>query len=360
MNVWALPGPAGFIRKVERTLRNGASAVVRFPGREQTGFRDRMLGLLNDSWTCSVFRPEPSKRPFESLCTRFAPGFSTGWDTGLLALCEWEDFQGRLIWLEGLERLDGDDWLVWRRFFADYAQASRSVREFERTLFVASLEGIPPVEPPEADVTLATYDWRGVIDQMDLLFLAYERLGVRNINPAMRSLLATTVARVAVWDVATAERLLAESNDVILEPTRMLRSVAREKRWTLETPIGWEFGTDSGIGSLHAALASLHDPPREIRRRLWSAQTSVLLPLIDSQRCKIVTENHEVIAAHLRNNGGKTDPLDLEVGDLVSPVLRRRFDRNLQDRVERLTRWRNALAHLNPLPLNAMRSLAGS
>ena len=357
MNIWALPGPAEFIRGVERSLRDGASVVVRFPGSEQDGFRDRMLELLNNSWTCSVFRPEPAQRPFESLCDRFAPGLPTGWGTGLLDLCGWEDFQGRLIWIDGLKRLDRADWLAWRRFFVDYAQASRSVRGFERTLFVASLEGTPPVAPPEADVTLATLNWRGVIDEMDLLFLAYERLGGRGVNPAMRSLLAATVARVAVWDLATAERLLDEENDVILEPTRLLRSVAGEKGWTTETPIGWEFGTDSGNGSLHAALASLHDPPREIRRRVWSAQSSVLLPLIDAQRHKIVTENYGVIAAHLRSKGDNTDPLDLEVGDLVSPVMRRSFDRKLQDRVERLARWRNALAHLKLLPMNAVRSL---
>ena len=31
------------------------STVVRFPISEQTGFRDRMLAMLDDSWTCSIF-----------------------------------------------------------------------------------------------------------------------------------------------------------------------------------------------------------------------------------------------------------------------------------------------------------------
>ena len=52
--------------------------------------------------------------------------------------------------------------------------------------------------------------------------------------------------------------------------------------------------------------------------------------------------------------------MDIEVGDLGSPVLRRNFDRSLQDRVERVARWRNALAHLKPLPVNAVCSLVGS
>ena len=360
MNVWTLPGPAGFLRKVERSLRDGVSVVVRFPGREQTGFRDRMLALLNGSWTYSIFRPEPMHPPFESLRDRFAPRLSSEWGTSLLDLCRREDFQGRLIWLDGLKRLDRNDWSAWRKFLTDYAQASRSVQEFERTLFVASLEGAPLVEPPQTDITLTTHDWRGAVDEMDLLFLAYERLGKRNVAPAVRSLLATAIARVAAWDLETAERLIHEEGDVILEPGHMLRSVAHEKGWTTETPVGWEFGTESGNGSLHAALASLHDPPREIRRRVWSAQVSVLLPLIEAQRYEIVQENHGQLAARLHSEGKTIDPLDLQVGELMSPILRRSFDRNVLDRVRRLHSSRNALAHVEPLPLSAVRLFTGS
>lgn len=209
-------------------------------------------------------------------------------------------------------------------------------------------------------MTLAVHDWRGVIDEMDLLLLAYEQLGKRNVGPTMRSLLAATVARVAVWDLETAERLLDEENDAILEPANLLRSMALRKGWTTETPVGWEFGTDSGSGSIHAALASLYDPPREIRRRVWSAQTAVLMPLIDISRHEIVKENYGQLVARLRSEGRSIDPLDLQVGDLMSPVLRRGFNQDVRNRVERLVRWRNTLAHLRPLSPNAVRSLAGS
>lgn len=359
MNVWMLPGPTGFLKTIERSLRNGINTIVRFPDREQAGFKERILALLSDSWTCSVFRPDPAHPPLQSLCDRFVPNFSSGWHGNLLDLCEQEDFQGRLIWIDDLKRLDPSDWLAWKEFLADYAQASRSVQEFDRTVFVVSLEGTPPAEPPRSDVTLATHDWRGVVDEMDLLFMAYDQLGERNVSPAMHSLLATTVARVAVWDLETAEQLLVEEEDVILDPRNMLRSVAYNKGWTIETPVGWEFGTESGNGSIHAALAALYDPAREIRRRIWSAQTAVLMPLIDISRHKIAMENYGQLSARLRSEGKSMDPLDLQVGDLMSPALRRGFDRNIRDRVERLVRWRNTLAHLRPLPPNAVRLLAG-
>lgn len=359
MNIWTLPGPAEFLRKVERSLREGMSTVVRFPISEQTGFRDRMLAMLDDSWTCSIFRPEPTRPPFESLCDRFAPSLSREWGTNLLDLCEREDFQGRLIWIDGLEQLSRRDWDAWKKFLVDYAQASRSVQDFHRTLFVTSLEGIPSSDSPVTDVTLTTHDWRCVVDEMDLLFLAYARLRERSVNPTMRSLLAATVARVAVWDLETAERLLDQETDRILEPTETLRSVAHERGWTTETPVGWEFGTDSGNGTLHAALASLPGPPRELRRRLWSAQASVLLPLVDVERYKIVEENYRQLGARLRSAGETMDPLALQIGNLKGLVEHSSFDRNVRNRVERLHRWRNRLAHLEPLSPSAVHSLAG-
>lgn len=335
------------------------STIVRFPVREQNGFRDRMLGLLNDSWTCSIFRPESARLPFEDLCDRFAPGLSTGRGINLLDLCEREEFQGRLIWIDGLERSSRKDWDAWRKFLVDYAQASRSVQDFHRTLFVTSLEGIPPSDSPVTDVTLTTHDWRGVVDEMDLLFLACERLRERGVSSTMRSLLATTVARVACWDLETAERLLDQETDRILEPTETLRSIAHERGWNMQTPVGWEFGTDSGDGTRHAALASLPDPPRELRRRLWSAQASVLLPLIDSQRYGIVEENCRQLGVRLRSVGETLDPLDIEIGTLKSLVQHPSFDPDVRNRVERLHRWRNRLAHLEPLSRNAVYSLAG-
>lgn len=357
MNVWALPGPARFLERVERSLREGVNVVARFPGHEQAGFKNQALTLLNDFGKCSVVQAEPAEDPFDSLCRRFGSRLSRAGGENLLDLCEQEGFKGRLIWIDGLEQLDPIDWRTWRKFLADYAQASRSMREFERTLFVVSLEGVPPAEPPDRDVTLTTHDWRGVVGEMDLLFLAYERLGERNVSPAMRSLLAATVARVASWDLETAERMLDEKTDVILEPIRMLQSVACEKGWTTQTSVGWEFCTESGAGSRHAALASLDDPPREIRRRLWSAQVAELLPLIDARRYEIVQEHRVTLGTHLRSDGDVTDPLDLDVGRLKGMVLRPGFNAGVKNHVERLHRWRNSLSHLELLSLNAMRSL---
>ncbi len=360
MNLWTLPGPARFVLRVERALRDGANVVVRFPVATPSGFGERLRARLSESWRCTVFRPEPANPPFECLRERFAPQLPTEWNPTLLDLCEHEDFRGRLIWLDGVGRMDRDDCSAWKKFLVDYAQASRSVPEFERTLFVAVLDGAPPADPPPDDVTLKCFDWRGVINETDLLLAAHERLHSRDAGAVMRSLLATTVAHVASWDPDVAERLLDEGCDVILNPVSLLQSVAREKGWTSNTDACWELGTASGDGVSHAALASLEDPPRDLRRRLWSAQASVLLPSIANWRWNLLLDHRALLAEHLEREDSPVDALDLDIGELTGMVQRPGFDPEVQRNVRQMHRWRNELAHLRPLSANAARLLAVS
>ena len=46
-----------------------------------------------------------------------------------------------------------------------------------RTQFVVPIDGVPPAGPAR-DVSLAVHDWRDVVDEMDVLFLANGRLRV--------------------------------------------------------------------------------------------------------------------------------------------------------------------------------------
>ena len=358
MNLWTLPGPARFVLHAEHALRDGANVVVRFPVETPSGFGEHIRSRLQESWRCTVLHPDPAIPPFQSIRERFAPHLPNEWNPTLLDLCEHEDFQGRLVWLDGVGRMDSEDCSAWKKFLVDYAQASRSVPEFQRTLFVAVLEGAPPTEPPPEDVTLKCFDWRGVIDETDLLLAAHERLHDRDAGPVMRSLLATTVARVASWDPAVAERLLDEGCDAILDPVSLLQSIAREQGWTSDTEASWELGTASGDGVSHAALAALEDPPRDLRRRLWSAQASVLLPSIDTWRWNLLVEHRALLAEHLEREGSPVDALDLDVGELKGMVQRPGFDSKVQRDVRQMHQWRNELAHLRPLPVTAAQRLA--
>lgn len=356
MNVWHLPGPSTFLGAVERSLRDGQSVILRFPdGMPPTGFDSALHVLLRDGWRwhnfdASAVAESESNGALRELCGQFAPELSTISGVTAFDLCESEAFWGRLIWISGLQ---SSNWPSWRTFLTTYAQVSRSVPTLRRTLFVTPIHGQPLAEL-EGDVALVVHDWRGVVDEMDLLFLAYQRLRNRDIDRPTRVLLATTVARLAAWDTSIAERLTEENEEVILSPLEMLKSVAGEKAWTYKTPAEWRLGTDSGSGSLHPALAAVRDP-REVQHRILSAQISVLLPVIELQCRKIVREHHFLIDEHLQRNGHELDPDDLEIGKLVSLFKLPGFDRTTFYRILNLRNARNALAHRQPLsPLSAL------
>ena len=295
------------------------------------------------------WEPDDATALSESLLERFAPRGSS-----LVDLCESERFRGRLILLDGVNRRN---WLNCREFLVDYAQFSRNIPRVDRTAFLVLLVGAPPEEPPQCDVTLEVHEWRDVVNEMDLLFLAYERTGVRGVSDTMRMLLATTVARVAEWDLSVTERMLeVDGEDDLLDPTSMLQSVAAREGWTQDTPEDWALGTASGSGSIHAALASIARP-RELRRRIWSAQAAVLLPHIDVRRYEILRKHERKLIKHLAGSYGNQDPYSLEIGDLADTMRQLNVDARLRHRAERLRSARNDLAHLRPLSCERLRAL---
>lgn len=348
-SAWDLPGPQRFLDNIEQSLRRGASVVVRFPGRVVQGFDDAIYERCDFArWTSLV--ADGLHTPRESLAARFAPESSS-----LAALCSSEQFCGRLVYVSGFHP---DNWIIWSDFLATYAQLSRNVADLARTRFLISLTGVPLPEPPQADVTIESADWRGVVTEIDLLILAYSSTESRTVGLTKRTLLATTVARVAAWDLDVAEMLLTRDDETIFEPSAALRAFALDRGWGPETPAAWELGTASADGSLHAGLASLTEP-RLIERRIWSAQTSVLLPLLDSRRYELIRENYGGLNAHLRSEGTPRDPFDLDFAPLEGFAQRPGFSPQVTSRARELNKARRKLAHLEPLPLEMLRSVVG-
>ena len=339
MRLWELPGAKRFVDRTCDHLRGGSSVVVRFPGAVPEGFNAAVAARLGNA--LEVGRLSVTDSPLHDLARRYAEHPR---HIGRLPdLCDDPGFRGQLVRPEGL---DATTWPAWRRFLHSYAEASRSRPLLGRSLFLVLLAGSPPAEPPTADIGLVNHAWDGVLDDVDLLLFATERLRGREDNPLVRSLLATTVARVAAWDFDTAAVLLDEDNGTILDPGDLLRAVANDKGWTASTPLDWRIGTSSRTGIAHPARVALDDPPAELDRRLWSAQLSVLLPWIEARRHETVIGNLFEVRRQMHADGNHhRDALALELGDLVRLFGRRGADRQVRRTFERLRDGRNELAH---------------
>ena len=344
MRLWDLPGAKRFVDSICNPLRGGSSVVVVFPGSVPDGFETAVTANLGD--ILDIGKLTCTASPLSDLAQRYAT--NPDHITCLPELCDDPGFQGRLV---KLHRLDANTWPPWREFLKRYAEASRLQPLLGRSLFLVLLSGFPPPEPPPADIALTVNAWDGVLDDIDLILFASERLRVREEDALVRSLLATTVARVAAWDFDTAAALVAEDNGTIMDPLEVLRATAADKCWTEDTPLDWRIGTASKAGVAHPARAALAKAHAELDRRLWSAQLSVLLPWIEVRRHSTVADNLYEVKRHMRADGdGQGDPFALELGDLARLFDRRGADRQVRKTVRRLRNVRNKLAHRRCVP----------
>ena len=339
MRLWNLPGARRFVDRACDTLRGGSSLVISFPGAVPEGFDDTLAAELGNAFQIGNLSATAS--PLEDLCRQYADDRSQ--IQSISDLCEDLGFRGRLICLDNINE---HNWPEWKAFLDRYAQTSRSLHVLGRSLFLVMLTGCPPAELPTSDVALGAHTWDGVLDDVDLLLFASERLRQRSMDNLLRSLLATVIARVAAWDFDTANALLGENDRTIMNPTELLRSIGRDNGWSTDTPLDWRLGTESGSGIAHPARAALEEPPNEINKRMWSAQLSVLLPWIETRRHELVAANlYEVKRQMAQIGKDLTDPHDLELGELSMMFSQPSADRRLRRRIRSLRDVRNRLAH---------------
>ena len=337
MTLWDLPGGRRFIDAICNSLLGGSSVVMSFPGAVPEGLDDALSATLGNA--LQVGDLTATAKPLDDLRHQYAGHPSHV--NSISDLCDDLGFQGRLV---RLRNLNEGNWPAWGDFLGRYAQTSRSRHLLGRSLFLVPLSSCDTLEPPPTDVALTHSIWDNILDDVDLLLFASERLRQRSGDTLFRSLLANIVARVASWDFDTAAALLAESDRTILDPIEFLRALAREKGWTADTPRDWQLGTESRSGAAHAARAALDNPPSEVNRRLWSAQLSVLLPWIEYRRYETVANNLKQVRRQMHRAGnGRNDPFELEVRDLA--IMFRGTNHSLRKIFQRLRHVRNKLAH---------------
>ena len=337
MRLWDLPGARRFVHSACDLLRAGNNVVASFPGAVPAGFDDAIAVAIGNAF--DLGRLSGTVAPLDDLRQQYAD--QPTHIHSATDLCDDAGFRGRLVRPYGL---DAHSWPAWRDFLGAYAQASRSRPLLGRSLFL--LAGCPPSDEPDTEVGVVDLTWDGSVDNVDLLLFANEKLRERTPDPLLRSLLANTVARVAAWDYDTAATLVAENDQTIMDPTEVLRAIAKDRDWDADTPLDWRLGTASRAGVAHPARAAVEDPPVEIERRLWSAQLAVLLPWIEERRHGVVAGNLYEVKRQMRADGdGQGDPYDIEVGELYALFSRRGGHRGIRKTLQCLRDGRNVLAH---------------
>ena len=352
-SLWRLPGPSRFVEEVGNDLRDGASVVLRFGRDIPSGLPDHLeQRCRNWAFRWTTIADSATIRPLSRIRQAASP------ETAASELASWrqlvveEGLQHRVFWIDDLTP---QTWPHWRRFLLSYAHARRNLaHDGYPPIFVLPLCGSGFVETELADPMLSYREFRDVIDRDDLQVLALQSPNASSRRRPIRSLFANTVADLAQWDPALAQRLLDDGPDAALDPRPILARYAEELGWTSDTAEAWTAGTLDGPRNrpvIHSALLLVQGREAELNRRLWAAQAAVLMPLLEERRVELVQRHGNRFRLPFETDLGVFEnPEDLEFGPLVHYLsVHRAEGRALLPKARRLRHFRNKLAHLEPL-----------
>ncbi len=346
---WSLPGPGSFVESIIDDVRVGKNVVLRLPQFQPPGLEAVLRQKVSEeSWCWHPLRTTEHQLPLAELQDRFQQSSTRYKRRDIQQLLDSSDFEGNVIWLGGI---GGAEWVRWKPFIEEYQHACRNKPESRRSLFIIPLSGEVAQHPPNQEITLTIHSWCGSVSELDMIFYATLLLKGSRLAEKQKLLLATTVAKLSLWDPNMAERLARSQINEILSPIGLLRKIAEERTWTDERAPNWQDGSLNrvdGIEQVHSAYLAATDS-KAVDARIWSAQISVIFPLLEEQRRNILLRIQNQHQVPIKMGETIIDNLwDLELGQLAYFL---KYNKHpLYPSAARLHRIRNSLAHLENLP----------
>lgn len=352
MERWLLHGPSRFVASVLEAVQEGSNVVIGASVHAALDLpallESRIAEHRNTVMISSLRHSDPIDEIYEALDLIGGSVISRSVASLLFA------FQRPEMII--IDFVDETRWDAWKAFLSEYESASRSVLAMDRTLFIVCVRGVPKAKLSQRAPALDVFVWAGHLSESDVHSYVIERLRQREgVIDLKAKLVARIINRLGAWDLDLVDRLIALSWDQLFEPARALSLIAAGEA---RVPLGktWEAGgccEVDGVLTPHALhLWASGDPEQELKMRLWAAQASELLPLLELRRRKLAEriKGYKKIPADARvNDEVVRDVLDVEIGGLAYLARRYGLPSDIRRTAETLRDHRNKLAHLTPL-----------
>jgi hypothetical protein len=346
----SLPSPASFLEDVIQNLCDGTSVVIAASTHAPIDLSDAVANALRDRhWDVQLEAASTVDDPLRWLTELLyvEPDRWVGWSVEKLFA---RIRNGLAIVIEGVNERN---WELWRTFLRDFELASRARAADLRPVLLVVIRGVQRKKVQIAGGALVLKYWAGVIGELDTMIYVDQRLRSMRDAPKHHKLLVRQITALALWDLALADYLLEQSEQDLFDHKAVLER-ARSSLLKPELPLGaeWERGGSEqfdGIDLSHAfVLIENGDRQGELNRRMWAAQATELLPLIEIRRRELAKGLERHVRCPFWIDGDrKVDSLyELEIGSLAHVARVNKVAGELRDRAESLARCRNVLAHL--------------
>lgn len=348
-------GPSGFISTVVDDFREGRSVVLQIP-------RNTHLGLLQAiqheatkenrfEWTTV---DTSNDTPLASIWNTFAPDHSAvTTENKIKALYALPQFQNHIVVPASVAE---DQIAPWLEFMELFAHVSRGIDPFRRTEILLIVEsGNKPIVQ-KSDPLLYNRIADNLVHKWDTLYRAHAHLHAVTKSVREKQLHAEVAAALALWDDQLCSGLCSIRLDQLMNPTAYLTCCACDRGWQNLSESDhdrlWMEGIYQTYGEkaqCHSAFLALLGRKDELESRIWKAQVTVLLPLIEQCRQHaIATFRYLLQVPHEDGHGGVISQVDdLEISHILYQLnTNRRYDFS-KEKVffAAIRNARNALAH---------------
>lgn len=285
---WSLPGPNGFASAIARDLTMNGVAAAKCPRPLPDGMyeaiRKKLAGdYVVDTMVFDGSGMSPLQSPLHEMALlRGVSGSTIGTVEDFL---ENPDLADAAFIVDGIAP---DQMQLWSYLLrAVHSERRKSPPMAGPYLLILPPTGLKAEAERRLIGQISLRSWRGYVSSVDSYgWIAAN--GIRVGSGIEERLAVATCVEVAAWSMELLEHMTRLNPDDQLSPLGALEVLAGRHHWPYPC---WENGLVDmwdDVPVPHAAAAVSHGLARDIDRRVWAAQSRVLLPMIDSARRGII------------------------------------------------------------------------
>lgn len=295
---WTLPGPNGFTTALARDLITKGVVAAKCPRPLPEGLYDAIRKKLADEYVVDTMvfdasKLKPTQSPLHEMATlRRVSGASIGTVVDFL---ENPDLADVAFIVDGISVDHIQTWSYLLR--AVMSERSNSPPAAGPYLLLLPPAGWKAEAEKRLLGHIGSRFWRGYVSSVDS-FGWIAANGIRVGSGIDERLALATSIEIAAWSSNLLEQMTRLDLEDQISPMGSLEILAGRREWPYPC---WENGlvdTWDDVPIPHALAAAAHGLSGDIERRIWVAQSKVLLPMIDSARRGIIRTYLDELAKH--------------------------------------------------------------
>lgn len=365
MDWWTIPGPRSFLDTIINDVREGKSVFLILPENTPGRISHSLKEAFREDFDWEMVNVIQGANPVEFLYNLLVPNADPRRLRSESSLAGEQDFQRKLIWIEGIPT---EDWVVWSKFFFEYERVSRTVPESRRSLFLIRMMGPAVASIPPKAVGLSCLRWDGWLRRNDIQLFSSGCFRERK-SGLETDLTAALVSELGGWDPILCEYLADFELSKLIQPAKLLEQFAKERDWCFEPgpydEKAWSKGfwqTYHGKRTPHTSLGAFLLGSRFLNRLLWKAEIGILMPYIEEKRQELIEQYRRFLKLpYYSKYGVINDVYDLEIG-MLELLLNQSHapSKTILGFITNLKLARNQLSHLTPVDSSVLLALCKS